>query len=235
MSPPTSGSTILSKVVYHADKVNLHFDGTLNAIHHAVLMADADTNDVYTLREMLKQPDVPAFIEAMTKEVDDHEIGEHWTLMLRSDMPPGTKTILAIWSFKRKRYPDGRVYKHKARLCAHGGMQTWGVNYWETYSPVVNWLSVRTLMALSIIHDLETRSIDFVLAFPQAELEVPVYMELPSGFSSENSQRCVLRLNKNLYGLKNASLNFFNMLKEGLEARGYEKQSSSDACVFLGK
>ena len=151
-------------------------------------------------------------------------------------MPEGTKTILAIWSFKRKRFPDGRVNKHKARLCAHGGMQTWGVNYWETYSPVVNWLSVCTLMALSIIHELETRSIDFVLAFPQADLDVPVYMELPMGFRHhDTSQRYVLRLNKNLYGLKNASLNFFNLLKEGLEARGYQNQSETDACVFLGK
>ena len=114
-------------------------------------------------------------------------------------------------------------------------MQTWGINYWETYSPVVNWLSVRTLMILSIIHDLETRSIDFVLAFPQADLDVLIFMELPVGFTCENSRQYVLRLNKNLYGLKNASLNFFNMLKEGLEARGYPSQSQSDQCVFLGE
>jgi len=57
-------------------------------------------------------------------------------------MPEDTKTIMSIWSFKRKRYPDGTLNKHKARLCAHGGMQTWGQNYWETYAPVVNWASV---------------------------------------------------------------------------------------------
>ena len=43
------------------------------------------------------------------------------------------------------------------------------------------------------------------------------------------------KLNKNLYGLKNASHNFWNLLRNGLEARGYEKQSNSDSCVFLGK
>ena len=71
-------------------------------------------------------------------------------------------------------------------------MQTWGVNYWETYSPVVNWLSVRTLMALSIIHGLETHSIDFVLAFPQADVNVPIYMEFPMVFSCDDSQAHVL-------------------------------------------
>lgn len=225
----------LERAVEQCHRVNAHFDQTLNVVHHAVLMAGSESNDVYTFKEMLKQEDAASFIEAMVKEVGDHESRDHWSVVPRSTMPVGTKTILAIWSFKRKRFPDGRINKHKARLCAHGGMQTWGVNYWETYSPVVNWLSVRTLMALSIIHDLETRSIDFVLAFPQADLEVPVYMEMPVGFSCEDARLYVLRLNKNLYGLKNASLNFFNLLKEGLELRGYDKQSASDACVFLGK
>ncbi len=64
-------------------------------------------------------------------------------------MKAGIKPIKAIWSFKRKRYPDGRILKHKARLCAHCGMQTWGEKYWETYAPVVNWLSVRMMLAFN--------------------------------------------------------------------------------------
>lgn len=227
--------SLVQKVAYYTEQANTLFDGTLNKVHNMAFTAVGDSNDVYTFREVLKQEDLPDFISAMVKEVEDHESRDHWTLIPRSELPPGEKTILAIWSFKRKRFPDGRIMKHKAPLCAHGGMQTWGVNYWETYSPVVNWLSVRILMALSVIHDLETKSIDFVLAFPQAEIDVPVYMELPVGFEAEGSERHVLRLNKNLYGLKQASHNFFNMLKAGLEARGYEKQSATDSCVFLGK
>ena len=220
----------LNKAVLHSQRVNTHFDGTLNSLHHAALTAAAGDNDTYTLKDVFKQDDKSEFIQAMMKEVNDHESRNHWTVLPRSAIPQGTKTILSIWSFKRKRYPDGRVLKHKARLCAHGGMQTWGENYWETY-----WLSVRTLMALSIIHDLETRSIDFVLAFPQAELDVDIYMELPYGFDIDGSKRYILKLNKNLYGLKNASHNFWKLLKSGLEARGYEKQSNADSCVFLGK
>ena len=234
-SVATLPNQMLNKVVLHSHKVNTHFDGTINKIHHAALMADSGDNDSYTLKGMLAQEDKPDFIAAMIKEVKDHEQRNHWTVYPRSAIPEGTKTILSIWSFKQKRYPDGRILKHKARLCAHGGMQTWGVNYWETYAPVVNWLSVRTLMAISIIHDLETRSIDFVLAFPQADLDVDIYMELPYGFDLEGRRNFILKLNKNLYGLKNASLNFYNFLKAGLEARGYERQSVADSCVFLGK
>jgi hypothetical protein len=231
----TSPIDSVHRAVLHSQRVNTHFDGTLNTVHHAVLNVVAGDNDTYTLRDMLKQEDKSSFITAMMKEVRDHESRNHWTIMPRSVIPSGTKTILAVWSFKRKRYPDGRILKHKARLCAHGGMQTWGVNYWETYAPVVNWMSIRTLMALSIIHDLETRSIDFVLAFPQAPLEVDIYMEPPYGFDIDGKKNFILKLNKNLYGLKNASHNFWNLLREGLEARGYKQQSESDPCVFLGK
>ena len=91
--------------------------------------------------------------------------------------------------------------KHKAHVCAHGGMQTWGQSYWETYAPVNNWASVWILLAVAKIHGLPSQSIDFVLAFPQADLEVPVYMELPIGFdapANESQKYYVLCLNKTL-------------------------------------
>ena len=190
---------------------------------------------MYTLKEMLKHDDKNDFIQAMVSEVDDHVKREHWSVVHRSDVPKGVMTILSVWAFKRKRYPDGRILKLKARLNAHGGMQTWGVDYWETYAPVVNWLSIRTLLTLSVIHDLETKSIDFVEAFPQADLDVPVWMELPWGFDIDGSKNYVLKLNKNLYGLCNASRNFWEFLRQGLISRGFSKQSSLDQCVFYGK
>ena len=56
--------------------------------------------------------------------------------------------------------------KHKSRLFAQGGMKQWGVNYWETYTTVVKWIIVRSLLAIANIHQLSSRLIDFVLAFP---------------------------------------------------------------------
>jgi hypothetical protein len=83
-------------------------------------------------------------------------------------------------------------------------MQTWGQNYWETYAPVVNWASVHLLLAIAEIHGLPSKNIDFVLAFPQVNLEVPGYMELPMGFDAvhnESRKFYVLCLNKSLYGV----------------------------------
>ena len=104
-------------------------DGTLNVLSTFAYAALNNSSDTYTLREMLKQDDVANFIEAMIKDVDDHETRKHLICVPRSMIPNGTKTILSIWSFKRKRLPDGTIVKWKARLCCHGGMQKWSINY----------------------------------------------------------------------------------------------------------
>ena len=102
------------------------------------LLAEKEDNKSYTFRQMLKQPDAADFIKAMMKETCDHETKGHWEVVPRSQKPQHIKNILKIWAFKRKIYPDGTIWKHNAMLCAHGGMQTYGVNYWDTYSPTVN-------------------------------------------------------------------------------------------------
>ena len=121
------------------------------------------------------------------------------------------KAILAIWAFKRKRFPDGRINKYKSRLCAHGGMQQYGVHFWEIYSPTVKWISVRFIMIVAQLLELDTKAIDFVLAFPHSELEVHVNMEFPAGMDiaghGKDSSKYLLKLKRYLYGLKQASMN----------------------------
>jgi hypothetical protein len=182
----TSSST-LSNAIESYHQVNLLYDGTINCFS-TLAQSSVASNKMFNYKEALQQPDYHDFVKAMIHELDDHEKQAHWTLTKRCDLLPGTKTILSIWSFKRKRYPDGTLNKHKAWLCAHGGMQTWGQSYWETYAPVVNWASVRILLAIAKIHGLSSQSINFVLAFPQADLEIPVYMELPLGFDAPHNE-----------------------------------------------
>ena len=67
----------------------------------------------------------------MMKDINDHENGGHWSIVHRDTLPNKSRPIEAIWLFKRKRKPDGELLKHKARLCAYGGMQQWGDSYWE--------------------------------------------------------------------------------------------------------
>ena len=113
----------------------------------------------------MKQDDKLDFVDAMEKEISDHEKGGRWSIVHRDTLPNKARPIKAIWTFKRKRKPDGELLKHKSRLRAHGGMQQWGDSYWETYSPVVNMLSVCLILAIAKLHNLDSKSIYFVPAF----------------------------------------------------------------------
>ena len=90
-----------------------------------------------------------------------------------------------IYSFTRKRAPDRKLIIHKSHLYAHGGTQKWGVNYWDTYSSVVNWVSARAMLTLSIIKKLHTKSVDFVLDYIQYDVQIDISMVLPIGFGVE--------------------------------------------------
>ena len=202
------------------------------------LLAGKENNESYTFGQIIKQKDAADFIHAMIKEAGDNEKRNNWEVVHRWYKPPGAKTILFIWDFRRKFFTDGHINKHKARIFAHGGMQQYGVNYWEIYSTTVNWISVRFLMIVAHIFKLDTKAIDFVLAFTQTNLDVPVYMELPSGMylagHGKDISEYLLKLKKFLYGLKNASLNWHNKLKDAFEDRGFV-ESLSDPCVFISK
>jgi hypothetical protein len=116
-------------------------------------------------------------------------------------------------------------------------MQQWGTNYWETYSPIVNMVTVHLILLLAQIYKLDSKAIEFVLAFLQAELDVNIWMYLPIGFqvSTENeSKRYILKLNKSLYGLKQASLNWFKKLKQGLINHGFHA-SAINPCLYFKK
>ena len=130
-------------------EVNELYDGTLNEVHHLIYATDISSNDSFTFRNTMKQDDKLAFVDAMEKETSSHENGGHWSIVHCDNLLNKARPIKAIWSFKRKRKPDGELLKHKDRLCAHGGMQQWGDSYGETYSPVVNILSVRLILAIS--------------------------------------------------------------------------------------
>ena len=192
-------------------------------------------NEVFYFHQAMQEDDRDDFIQAMIKELTDHKENNHWELVKRSEIG-NASTIKAIWSFKRKRRPDGSLIKHKARLCAHGGMKIYGENYWDTYAPVVNWISIRMMLTLSVIHKLYTTSIDFTLAFPQADTDVDIYMEIPIGCEVPEGD-FVCHLLKNLYGLKQAARTWFEYLRDTLiapeEEGGYGfKKSLKDPCIF---
>ena len=148
-----------------------------------------------------------------------------------------------VWPMKRKRNPVGEIIKWKARLCAGGHRSVEFVDYWDTYSPVVSWQTIRLIFTLAIVNNWHIHSIDFVLAFPQADIQTYIYMKshpVPYDFTipdlpspSDRLFKCY-KLLKNLYGLKDAGRTWNHHLRSGLLQRGW-KQSPIDECLFVKK
>ena len=115
----------------------------------------------------------------MYKEIEDHIKRKHWMIVPHKPVPAHKIPIPMVWSMKRKRDPIGTIIKWKARLCAGGHKSIEFVDYWSTYSPVVSWSTVRMLIILALINNWYMRSIDFVLAYPQAKVKTDIYMHPP--------------------------------------------------------
>ena len=121
------------------------------------------------------------------------------------------------------------MVKAKARLVAKGFKQKYGVGYLETFSPTANAASQRLLVALTYKYNLELLHRDIEQAFDQSELDHEVFMKSPPGCGSMSGK--VVRLNKSLYGLKQASRAFYKRLVSDVKRIGVE-QSMSDPCVL---
>jgi len=193
--------------------------------------------------QMLKADDKQKFVDAMEQEMEG--LRDIFKVVPRDSIPPETKPLPAIWAFKQKQLPDWAILKHKARLNVHGGIQHQGVNYWETYAPVVNWLTACLTMILSLLKNFKCRQIYFVQAFTQAPIDCPMYMEIPAeycirngklvyhGADSKNVDKTyVLQLLKNMYGLKQAGYNWYSKITDELIKIGF-KQSNVDKCLFI--
>ncbi len=108
--------------------------------------------DIMHLQQALKQPDAKEFVQAVIKEVNEHVDSNNWMLQKQSNVPEDVQIVPSVWSLQCKR--DLTTYKvksHKARLNLHGGKQVYGMNYFETYAPVVTWFAIRLMIIFGII------------------------------------------------------------------------------------
>lgn len=108
-------------------------------------------------------PDKAQFIEAMQNEVQEHTEKGHWRLVKRTEVPDGVQVMPTVWAMKRKwRIATREVYKWKARLNLDGSKQVKGINYEQTYAPVVGWGPIRLILTQAILSNWTTKQIDFL-------------------------------------------------------------------------
>lgn len=181
--------------------------------------------DPISVQDALNRTDRKCWIEAMECEYKALLENKTWELV---DLPPDRKKIDCKWIFKTKRDASGQTIRHKARLVVKGCSQRQGIDYKETFSPVVRYSSIRMLLALSAKFNLDIDQMDAVTAFLQGDLEEEIFMTQPEGFA-KNMKVC--RLKKSLYGLKQASRVWNIKLDAALLSSNLTK-SNVDSCVY---
>lgn len=126
----------------------------------------------------MKGPFADEYWKAAQVEVATLEAMDAWTVVDKED---GMNVLPSTWDFKCKRFPEGSVKKFKGRFCARGDKQEKGVNYFETYSPVVQWITIRFMFVLDCLLRLVSKQGDVTCAFLHAFLPETehVFLEMP--------------------------------------------------------
>ena len=143
----------------------------------------------------------------------------------------GAKAIGCKWVFKTKRDSLGNIERYKPKLVAKGFTQQEGIDYTETFSPVSKKDSFRVIMALVAHFDLELQQMDVKIAFLNGDLEEEVYMKQPEGFSSSDGEHLVCKLKKSIYGLKQASRQWYLKFHDIISSFGFV-ENIMDQCIY---
>ena len=165
---------------------------------------------------------------AMQKEMDSIYSNNVWDLV---ELPENRKPIGSKWVFKKKTKADGSIERYKARLVAQGFSQKQGLDYDETFSPVIRFESFRNLVAVAVQKCLKLHQLDITAAFLNGHLEDKVFMKQPEGFVVEGKEHLVCRLKQSLYGLKQSPRCWNSTLEAHLKDMGYV-QSTNDPCIY---
>jgi transposase InsO family protein len=174
----------------------------------------------------MSSPERQHWIEAELKEVNNMRKHQVWIERLRV---PADRPIASTWAYRRKLGPDNQVIKYKARICAQGFRQTYGVNFELKYAPTGKAASLRLLLSFAVNSSLQIHQLDVRSAFLTCPLQDTVTLLPPQGYRCPNGT--VFELRKAIYGLKQASLVWYKRLSEFLETIGF-RASTSDPCVF---
>lgn len=192
-----------------------------------VAIANID-GDPLTIEEALSRPDSDLWQKAIDQELQSLKDNNTWMLV---DLPADKKPIQCKWIFKIKKDSDGKVIKYKARLVAKGFTQVRGTDYSETYSPVVRSSTLRLLFSLAAEKDWFIDQWDVTTAFLYGKIKEDIYMLQPKGAIVPGKETKVCKLQRSLYGLKQASNAWFNELDREMLGLGF-KQSKIEPCLY---
>jgi hypothetical protein len=189
---------------------------------HAVPMSPLPRS----VRDALSDPN---WRSAMQAEFDALIANDTWSLVPR---PPGVNLVTGKWIFRHKLHADGSLDRYKAHWVLRGLTQHPGLDYDETFSPVVKPATVRVILSLALSQNWPIHQLDVKNAFLHGTLTETVYCVQPSGFADSSRPDLVCRLNKSLYGLKQAPRVWHHRFASYLSSIGFV-ETKSDSSLFI--
>ena len=184
-------------------------------------------------KEAISSPDADNWMEAMDKEMNSLISKGVFKLVPK---PAHRHPVRCKWVYRIKLSADGtEIERYKARLVACGYTQRQGIDYTETFSPVVRSATIKLLFSLAACHGLTLRHLDVQTAFLNGVLNEEIYMDQPVGFVNKQRPNDVWLLQKSLYGLKQAGRQWHLRLVEELAQLGFERTVSDDSLFVVRK
>ncbi|XP_071928279.1 uncharacterized protein [Coffea arabica] len=185
-------------------------------------------DDPKTYDEATKSSDAAFWKEAVNDEIDSILSNNTWVLV---ELPQGSKPIGCKWVFRKKYATNGTILAYKARLVAKGYRQKEGIDYFDTYAPMVRITSVRVLLVLASVFSFHVHQMDVKTDFLNGDLNEEVYMNQPEGFVLSGNEHKVCKLVKFLYGLKQAPKQWHEKFESVLLSSGF-RYNNADKCIY---
>ncbi|SOV09013.1 uncharacterized protein UDID_18233 [Ustilago sp. UG-2017a] len=227
--PGTQTSTVSS---YHLDRmafVAMVMDGTaLIASGQQLQSADRILLEPLLLSEAKMRNNWPKWQEAMASKMNSMNKMSVFEL---TNVPADGRLISVQWVYKLKLDAQRRATRYKARLVAQGYTQRQGLDYDQTFSPVVCLQTVRILLAIARRYGLHAIQLDVSTAFLNGKIDKDVYVCIPPAFETKQTKAKCYRLKKALYGLKQAGRLWHTALDKQLQAFGF-KRCRTEPCVY---
>ena len=176
--------------------------------------------DSVNYKEALEDIDAQEWLKAMDREMESMYSNLVWSLV---EAPKGEKPIGGKWIYKRKRRLDGKVETFKARLVAKGYTQKERINDEETILPVAMLKSIRILLAVTASLDYEIWKMDVKTTFLNGSLDEDIYMQQPKGFIARGQEHMACKLQRSIYGLKQASRTWNIRFDQAITLYDFEK------------
>ena len=244
------GKTLRSDIalIKYCEEKGINLDNTLanfrrnNSYQGQIILSKKDEAEEETLcseveipqnpKQALSLPQAKCWKKAMDAEINTMLDRKVWEPV---DHNPSMRVILTRWVYTVKHNAEGKINTYKARLVAMGNLQREGLDYNQTFSPVINFVLIRFFIALfSCILKWKDCLLDVKCAYLYGDIDKDIYIRQPEGYVIEGKENQVLKLKKALYGLHQSGRCWHHDLHDKLLTHGFI-EITGVPCIFIYK